>query len=62
MQRPALSPADGCDFGPNGVLVVTSLGGQVGAAAASSYHLNGVPAIVPVELQGPSPAAGVGPA
>jgi 6-phosphogluconolactonase len=39
----------GFAFGQNGVLVVTeAFGGQVGAAAASSYHLNGAPEIVPV--------------
>ena len=39
----------GFDFGPNGVLVVTeAFGGQAGAAAASSYRLNGAPEIVPV--------------
>jgi len=32
----------GFDFGPDGILVVTeAFGGQVGAAAASSYRLNG---------------------
>ena len=39
----------GFDFGRDGVLVVTeAFGGQAGAAAASSYHLNGGPEIVPV--------------
>jgi 6-phosphogluconolactonase len=39
----------GFDFGPGGTIVVTeAFGGEVGAAAASSYHLNGAPEIVPV--------------
>ena len=39
----------GFDFGADGVLVVTeAFGGQSGAAAASSYRLNGAPGLVPV--------------
>ncbi len=39
----------GFDFAENGVLVVTeAFGGQVGAAAASSYRLDGAPGLVPV--------------
>jgi 6-phosphogluconolactonase len=39
----------GFGFGLDGVLVVTeAFGGQVGAAAASSYRLNGAPGLVPV--------------
>ena len=39
----------GFDFGADGVLVVTeAFGGQAGAAAASSYRLNGAPGLVPL--------------
>lgn len=39
----------GFDFGRDGVLVVTeAFGGQVGAAAASSYRLDGAPALAPL--------------
>ncbi len=39
----------GFDFGADGVLVVAeAFGGQAGAAAASSYRLNGGPALMPV--------------
>ena len=39
----------GFDFGAEGVLVVTeAFGGKVGAAAASSYRLNGAPGLTPV--------------
>jgi 6-phosphogluconolactonase len=39
----------GFDFGVDGVLVVTeAFGGRVGAAAASSYRLNGAPGFRPV--------------
>lgn len=39
----------GFDFSADGVLVVTeAFGGQAGAAAASSYRLNGAPRLVPV--------------
>ena len=39
----------GFDFGTDGVLVVTeAFGGEVGAAAASSYRLNGAPGLAPL--------------